>query len=115
MQKLTSMIKDLGLEVGVPQMIHNKSEAKQYLNQINTAIYNKASQIVKENPDKLNITDDLYNSISVTRDAVDNSLAVTQDIYAFWDEAANTMTSSGIFHLSPSNIIGYTSNDNAYL
>lgn len=115
MQLLTNMIVDLELGIGVPQMIHNKGEAKEYLTQLNVAIYNKASQIIKEHPDKLNVTMGLYNSLATTQESVENSLAVSQEIYNFWDEAAGIIQGNSLFHISPNKIIGYTPNKNPIL
>lgn len=115
MRSLINMINELELDIGVPQIIHNKAEAKQYLTLLNTAIYKKASQIIKEHPDKLNVTEDLYNSLVTTQQSVENSLAVSQDIYDFWDEAAGTIQGNSLFYLSPHNIIGYTPKENPIL
>ncbi|HPF82787.1 MAG TPA: hypothetical protein PLV83_01260 [Bacilli bacterium] len=110
--KIKQMIIDLGLNAEAPVFIPNGAGAAEYLNYLNTAIYEKASEIIEKNPNAVNVNADLYKGLVSTKEAVDNNLQILNDTYAFWDKAGPEMMSSGMFYLSSMNIVGFTPNGN---
>ncbi len=110
--KIKQMIIDLNLNVGLPNVISNSAEAYQYINQINAAIYEKADEIIKSNPNAINTNVDLYNGLVSTKEQVENTMGVSKEIYDFWDKAGPEMMNSGLFFLNPMNITGFTPNGN---
>lgn len=109
---INKMITDLGLDVQPLKVAMGKGGASAYINELNTAIYEKAGEKNNQLKGTPLVQSPLYQSLNNTYQQIQNNVDVITDIENFWDNVGPGLIKEGIFYTTPLNITGFTKKGN---